>query len=164
MPMRVDQYNMWWPGLADQFGENYTHETFKSIREKGNIKWLCSLPMFEYAYTLVVDTAYRCGGKYEKYVDDLFTQRMLPILNQYHSKLMHYRFRRAILEQKWASMRNTVKDTDVMKEYRELRVYALKTRKALRGVVDDFIAEKITHTRATPKPVEETLQETYGSC
>lgn len=164
MAARLDQFMMWWPGLADQFGENYTHETYKSIREKGAIKWLCSLPMFEYAYILVVDTAYKYGGKPEPYIEDLFNTRMIPILNQWYQKLMTYRFHRSILEQKFESMKNILKDSDVMKEYRDIRVYALKTRKALRGVVQDYVDEKVLHTRDTRKPTEQTLQETYGSC
>lgn len=162
--MLHDELNYWHIGLPGSFGENYTHETWKSIREKGELKWLYSLPMYEYAFILTIETMYKYGGKPDKYYEDLYKTRMNPILKQYYDKLMHYRIMRSILEQKFESMKSVVKDTDLTKEYRAIRVYAYKTRKALRGVVQDFIEEVILHTRTTRKPVEDTLQETYGSC
>lgn len=156
----LDQYPfISWMDFPENQNENYCHEMVDKIKNHPR-KWLASLPMFEYAYVLVTATAMRHGGKIEPYVTNLYETKMNPILKAYYDKLMHYRFRRTILMRHYASLEGKLTNTSLKQELRAMQKFTRQTRRALRGVVADFI-EEMTGTRTTPKAVEDTLQECY---
>lgn len=145
--------------FPENTNENYNHETWDKIKDHPR-KWLASLPMWEYAYVLVVACAVQRGGKLDKYLDDLYTIRMNPILKAYYDRLVRYRIHRAILMRQYESMKHVLTDTSVKAELEEMRKYTIQTRRALRGVVKDF-CEQLEGKRDAPRAVEDTLPECF---
>ena len=145
--------------FPENTNENYNHETWELIKDHPR-KWLASLPMWEYAYVLVVICATQRGGTLDKYIDDLYKQRMNPILKAYYDRLVVYRIHRAILMRKYESMKNVLTDTSVAQELEEMRKYTIKTRRALRSVVKDF-TDQLEGLRDGPRAVEDTLPECF---
>ena len=145
--------------FPENTNENYNHETWEMIKDHPR-KWLASLPMWEYAWTLVTACAVQRGGEPNKFIDDLYMARMNPILKAYYDRLVKYRYHRAILMRQYESMKHVLTDTSVSEELAEMRKYAIKTRRALRSVVKDF-CEQLEGKRDGPRAVEDTLPECF---
>lgn len=149
-----------WVNAPDMQNQNYNYLTLDKIKNAPR-KWLSSLPIFEYAHVLTVITALRCGGDPDKYVEDLYKRRMNPILKQYYDKLAEYRYHRALLMRRCdKQLKKKLNGATLTDECAKMRVYAVKTRKALRGVCKDF-EEELYGDRQSRKYTEDTLQETY---
>ncbi len=130
-----------WPDYPECFGENYNHETVARIKEEGATKWLCSLPMFEYAYVLIMDAIEKYGGRVAPYIEELFSERMLPILNEYHKKLIEYRAFRMIHMRCYNSHHKIISDGGLRQKYHELQMLTKKTRVSLRGEIFKWVEE-----------------------
>lgn len=158
--MMYNEFDYWmWASAPECQTANYNYYTLDFFR-KAPKKWLASLPMFEYAHILSVVTALRMGGDPDKYVEDLYIQRMNPILKAYYDKLARYRYHRAIFMRPTSNLKHKVNNTTLVDESAKMRAYAMKTRKALRNVCKDF-EDELTGKRKTRKKVEDTLPETY---
>jgi len=155
----LDDDMLWWANFPANQHENVDHDVVEKIRDAPK-KWLYSLPMYEYAYILCTVAAHKGGGEIGPYMEDLYKTRMNPILKAYYDKLFEYRFKRMIAAYNFDSMRKTLNPGMLTELLAEIRLYAMKTRKALRGVVMDFLEERGVPT--TQKTVEETLPENYG--
>lgn len=151
---------LWWMNEMGNQGENYVHCTAKIIKKMGDLKWLNSLPMFEYAFVLVTSTAIKFGSDPESYYNDLFVKRMLPILNAYHKRLMHYRIDRGLLEWGYESRKKLVETQNVVDESRKMETYTQQTRRALREAVEDYMAH-VNDPTLPERDIEDTLPDAF---
>jgi len=158
--MRTDMEPVLWAQFPQNQESNYTHDTIQRIKEGGDLKWLCSLPMYEYAYVLVVQAALRYGGDLNPFISDLYKTRMNPILKAYYDKLITYRIHRAILIERNASEQHYVTDKSLADEMAAMRVYTRQTRRALKNVVTDFIEQRNDPT-IPARALADTLPEAF---
>lgn len=151
---------LWWTGFPGNQGNNYIEATAKQIKAMGDYKWLCSLPMYEYAFVLVSSTAIKFGDDPVSYYNNLYVKRMIPILEAYYKRLMRYRIDRSILEfshaceQKWVTNKSVTAESGVMK------IYAEQTRRALRAAVQDYM-DHVNDPSLPEKSVEDTLPDAF---
>lgn len=153
-----DEDMLWWAGLPENQHENIDHDVIEKIKNNPK-KWLYSLPMFEYAYVLTVLTAMKYGGSLDPYYEDLYLQRMNPILKMWYDRLARYRIRRMIHAGEFASMKASINNTTLTEELAQLRLYGMKCRKALRGAVTKFVDDRCNDTTRQSKTAD---PETYG--
>jgi len=126
-----------WPDFPETVGENYCLETVKLIRTNP-LKWLCSLPMVEYAHILEVFTAHHLGGEPTQYVKILYNRMFVPVLRKYYQELELYRFNRALVMRDYASMAK-IKPTDGAPTLnKKMSLCTSKTRSLLCQICEDY--------------------------
>ena len=154
---------LWWTNnLQSNQGVNYSLGMVTKLKTGGNKKWLASLPMYEYAYVLLTATMYRLGGKPEDYIEDLYKQRMAPILDAYYKKLAEYRVNCLLIARHDESMHAKLKTMSMTDETAKMRLYAYKTRKALRSVCDDVEEERADPNFHRSSTTHNTMPETFS--
>ena len=130
--------------------ENFGYFTIDKIKNQPR-KWLCTLPMFEYAHVMTCITAFRCGGRPEKYVEELHKKRLMPILEQWYNHLAEYRFHRALLMMNFDDLKKTINDMSIKDEMKCIKCHAIKTRRRIREICAAFEAEQL-HNNPTQTP------------
>lgn len=151
---------MRWPAWSESWWENYDYHILEKIKNKG-WEWLNTLPMLEYAYTLVIVAMEKYGGKPLPYVNDLFANRMVPILASYDKRLLQYRVNKAILARRYASMQKYVNESTIGDQKREMIEFTKKTRHCLKAAVEQWIDFQRRHIEQSP--IERLLPENYGN-
>lgn len=125
------------PRWVDQVGENYDNETIKRIR-KDPVSWLNSLPLVEYAHTLVVLTAHTLGGEPRQYVNILYNLLMQPVIMRYYRELEKYRFERALTMRKWPTTMKIMPAESHIILRGKMRKCTAKVKGILRQICDDY--------------------------
>lgn len=129
-----------WPDFPEAYGENYNSAVLKRIRNAPR-RWLCSLPMYEYAYVALVCAIRKFGGNPKSYVIGLFYKKMLPILMHYYQILMPYRIHRWIHLANYDSYRLLINQKSLKAELEMMRSVTKGTRRMLRDAVCEFVEE-----------------------
>ena len=130
-----------WPDFPACCGENFDSGVLKKIKEKPGV-WLSTLPMYEYAFLALTAAMRKYGGELTPYIDDLFNQRMCPILLKYLSALTKYRVHRHLKLMKFDYCVKEMRKKPLVQEAREMNALAAATRAAIRNAVEDFIEEE----------------------
>lgn len=126
-----------WPDFPETQGENYCLETVKLIRTNPQ-KWLCSLPMVEYAHILEVFTAHHLGGEPWQYVKILYGKMFAPVLRRYYYDLETYRFNRALDMRRYASMEELRPEKPAIVLKGKLAMCTAQTRELLCQICEDY--------------------------
>ena len=123
--------------FKDFFYENYTATVVKRIRHDP-IAWLNSLPIVEYAHVLLVITAHRYGSEPTQYIEILYNRMIAPILNRYYSELEMYRFNRALVVNRFYSMRKLAPKEGRVNLKTKCGFCTAKTRSMIRMICEKY--------------------------
>lgn len=126
-----------WPDFPENLHENYCHETVKQIK-KDPLKWLCSLPMVEYAHILTVFTAHHLGGDPEQYVKILHHRMLAPVLRRYYQELEDYRYKRALKMRHYASKLKITPSEPATVLKKKMKFCTTKTRAILCQICEEY--------------------------
>lgn len=120
-----------WVSGADLQNTNYNYITLDKIKNAPK-KWLCSLPIFEFAHLSCLITALRMGGEPTRFIDDLYNNQLNPIVSEYHKKLAKYRFIRALYLRKYESMKPLITGKYLQDAIAEIKKETVEARRKIR--------------------------------
>lgn len=131
-----------WLKFPEMQNSNYNYFSLDRIRNSPK-KFLCSLPMFEYAYVLTVITAMRMGGEPTRFVDDLYNNQLNPVVAEYYKHLMKFRFIDALYKRKYESMKHLITDKYFTDAQCEIKKQTRATRAKLRSICAKYEKEHL---------------------
>lgn len=122
----------------DEYCCHLPYKLRREINEEPK-RWILTLPMFEYIHELAYETYVRYGGDVDAY-NQLFEDKVAPLLDAYHRQLHTYRFEMRLLNKSYESVppRKTRAEL-VIGMFKTL----IDTRDKVRHIYFDFVNEVV---------------------
>ena len=122
----------------DEYCCHLPYKLRREINEEPK-RWILTLPMFEYIHELAYETYVRYGGDVDAY-NQLFEDKVAPLLDEYHRQLHTYRFEMRLLNKNYESMPPRKTRAELVTGMFKTLV---ETRDKVRHIYFDFVNEVV---------------------